>query len=155
MSHYNLSKLSIGDQFFGCPCCGTMQKVGLARRMICPNPQCEGFMDRRKVSRHPLMPGERIDLPVAYLNDDQLLRRAEHEISYSAKRAIEMYIPVWEAEPAWNLFLKCAQAHALSKDKIEACKRLMRQFGMVEEEVVMEGLSDLERQLLGVKEKGV
>jgi hypothetical protein len=80
MSQYNLSNFSLGDQFFGCAWCGTTHPAGLARRMICPNPQCEGIMERRKVSRHPLMSGERIDLPVAYLDEDQLIRRAERQI---------------------------------------------------------------------------
>lgn len=63
---------------------------------------------------------------------DELIRRAEHEISYRAKRAIEMYIPVWEKEPAYYLFLKCAEAHVLCRGEIEKCRYLMREYGMVE-----------------------
>ena len=62
----------------------------------------------------------------------ELSLRAEHEISYSAKRAIQMYIPVWETEPAYYLFLKCAQAHVLCQGEIEQCRYLMREYGMVE-----------------------
>jgi hypothetical protein len=69
------------------------------------------------------------------VDHDKLIRRAEHEISYSAKRAIEMYIPVWETQPAWYLFLKCADKYCLCAGEIEKCKVLLSEFGMVEKEV--------------------
>jgi hypothetical protein len=67
------------------------------------------------------------------LKADRILRRAENEISYCAKRAIEMYIPVWEKEPAYYLFLKCAEAWHLCQGEIEKCKALMAEFDMIEE----------------------
>ena len=66
---------------------------------------------------------------------DELLRRAECEISYSAKRAIELYLPVWEKGPAWNLFLKCAQAYALCAGEIEKCRALMTEAGMTHDKM--------------------
>lgn len=42
-----------------------------------------------------------------------LLYSAEHQICYSAKRAIEMHIPVWKECPAINLFEKCAEHYRL------------------------------------------
>lgn len=72
------------------------------------------------------------DMPLAD-RQNAILRKAEHTISYSAKRAIEMYFPVWEKEPAWYLFLKCAEHYHLCQVEIEQCKDLMEQFGMVEE----------------------
>ena len=59
-----------------------------------------------------------------------LLLRAEHEISYSAKRAIEMYIPVYEKGPAINLFEKCAEHYHLLPGQVEQCKLLMLAAGM-------------------------
>jgi len=64
------------------------------------------------------------------VNTDTLLRRAEHEISYGAKRAIEMYLPVWEKGPALELFNKCAEHHALCRGEIEKCRALMVELGM-------------------------
>lgn len=64
---------------------------------------------------------------------NKLVRRAEKEISYSARRAIEMYIPAWEKEPSWNLFRYCAKKLALCESEIERCQWLMREFYMVEE----------------------
>ena len=63
------------------------------------------------------------------IND--LLRRAEHEISYSAKRAIEMYLPVYEQGAAFYLFCKCAE-HRLSRIEMDECGEIMAQFGMLE-----------------------
>ena len=65
------------------------------------------------------------------VNTDTLLHRAEHEISYGAKRAIEMYIPVWEKGPAPNLFEKCAEHYVLCQGEIEQCRALMAELGMV------------------------
>ena len=65
------------------------------------------------------------------VNTDTLLRRAEHEISYSAKRAIEMYIPVWEKGPAPNLFKKCAEVYALCQGEVEQCRTLMTELEMI------------------------
>ena len=62
-----------------------------------------------------------------------IMRLAEHRISYSAKRAIEMYYSVWVKKPAWYLFLKCAEANSLNNEEISACRRLMEERGMVEE----------------------
>lgn len=64
-----------------------------------------------------------------------LMRRAEHEICYSAKRAIEMYYDLWKqgAEyslPEANLFSLCANRHGLNHGQIEACRKLMQEFGM-------------------------
>lgn len=67
----------------------------------------------------------------ARVNTDTLLRRAEHEISYRAKRAIEMYIPVWEKGPAPYLFEKCAEHYVLCQGEIEQCRALMAELEMV------------------------
>ena len=61
---------------------------------------------------------------------NKIMRRAEQEISYSAKRAVEMYYPVWEKQPAMYLFDKCAEHYHLSKGAIEQCKNLMIECGM-------------------------
>lgn len=66
------------------------------------------------------------------VDDNRLLLRAEHEICYSAKRAIEMYIPVWEKQPCDSLFGICADAFVLSDGERKQCLDLMREFGMLE-----------------------
>ena len=63
---------------------------------------------------------------------NKLLLEAEHTISYRAKRAIEMYIPVWKKGPASYLFDKCAGHHCLCAGEIEKCRVLMVEFGMEE-----------------------
>jgi len=63
---------------------------------------------------------------------DNIMRKAEQRISYSAKKAIEMYYEVWLEKPAYGLFLKCAEHYGLDEHKIEACRLLMKRFGMVE-----------------------
>ena len=65
------------------------------------------------------------------IDPNAIMRRAEHEISYGAKRAIEMYIRVWEKGPAPHLFDKCARAHHLCQGEIEKCRVLMDEIGMV------------------------
>lgn len=64
------------------------------------------------------------------LDTDLLLKAAEHMISYSSKRAIEMYLPVWKKEPALYLFDRCAKHYGLRQGEIEKCKGLMAKFGM-------------------------
>ena len=62
-----------------------------------------------------------------------LMREAEHSISYSAKRAIEMYyIDVYILEPAIYLFDKAAEAYALREWETTHCKELMLKFGMMD-----------------------
>lgn len=62
---------------------------------------------------------------------EKILRRAEHEVSYSAKRAIEMYIEVWEKEPAMYLFEgPISKNWCLSRDDIKRCVALMEEYGM-------------------------
>ena len=65
------------------------------------------------------------------VDTDCLLRRAEHEISYGAKRAIEMYLPVWEQGPSDALFDKCADVHTLCEGERQKCRALMREFDML------------------------
>lgn len=64
------------------------------------------------------------------VDTDKILRKAEHEISYSAKRAIEMYCPVWEKEPVMYLFDKCAEHFGLGAGETTKCKKLMEEMGM-------------------------
>lgn len=62
-----------------------------------------------------------------------LMREAEHSISYSAKRAIEMYYgQVYVLEPAIYLFDKAAENYALREWETILCKELMLKFGMID-----------------------
>jgi hypothetical protein len=63
------------------------------------------------------------------MNTDTILRRAEHEISYRAKRAIEMFIPVYDKDKSLVMFDKCADHHALCRGEIEKCRDLMINMG--------------------------
>ncbi len=65
---------------------------------------------------------------------DKLMRRAEHEVCYGAKRAVEMYLPVYAQEAAFYLFRKCAEHYGLSESEILKCRDIMDQFGMLEEQ---------------------
>jgi len=64
------------------------------------------------------------------MNTDTILRRAEHEISYRAKRAIEMFIPVYDKDKSLVMFDKCAERHALCQGEIEKCRDLMVNMGL-------------------------
>ena len=59
------------------------------------------------------------------MNTDTVLRRAEHEISYRAKRAIEMFIPVYNKDKSFAMFGKCAEHHGLCQGEILKCRDLM------------------------------
>ena len=64
-----------------------------------------------------------------------IMRRAEHEICYSAKRAIEVYYPSWQdgaehADHEADIFTLCAKHYGLKQGQIESCQRLMAEFGM-------------------------
>ena len=122
--------------FMGCPKCSISLAPFAISNPACP--QCgkrmrvfkvtqeefDAWLKRRAVMNYGKMPEPDI-------ND--LMRRAENEISYKAKRAIEMYWPVWEKEPAFYLFLKCAENNALCQGEIDKCRFLMQEYGMVEE----------------------
>jgi hypothetical protein len=79
--------------------------------------------DPAKVWHPPVLTGNQT-------ND--LLRRAEHEISYGAKRAVEMYLPAYKQEAAFYLFCKCAEHYGLSRIEMDECGEIMAQFGMLE-----------------------
>jgi len=64
-----------------------------------------------------------------------IMRRAEHEICYFAKRAIEMYYEAWQegaehSDAGWDIFTLCAKHYCLKQWQIEACQKLMKEFGM-------------------------
>jgi len=61
---------------------------------------------------------------------NKLLVRAEHEISYGAKRAIEMFLPVWDKDKCLTMFDKCAESHCLCQGEVEKCKLLMNEMGI-------------------------
>ena len=62
---------------------------------------------------------------------NRALRRAEHEISYLAKRAIEMYIEVWEKEPALYIFEGPIAKHFwLEPWQVEDCIQIMKEEGL-------------------------
>lgn len=132
----NLSGCWPWSSFMGCSPCGLRLSSFTATLPMCP--QCGKRMHIFEVTEDEFTAWiERAGKFSKVMRDnfpepnfDQLLRRAEHEISYSAKRSIEMYIPVWKQEPAFNLFLKCA--FSLSLGEIEKCRYLMREYGMVE-----------------------
>jgi hypothetical protein len=64
-----------------------------------------------------------------------IMRRAEHEICYFAKRAIEEYYVYWQegnehADHEADIFTLIAKHHCLKQGQIESCQRLMKEFGM-------------------------
>ena len=61
---------------------------------------------------------------------NRLLSEAEHNISYGAKRAIEMYIPVWSKGHCIELFYKCCNRYCIDKFDVKKCVLLMDKFGM-------------------------
>ena len=66
------------------------------------------------------------------IDSDRLMRRAEHEINYRARRAIEMFLPVWKKDLSFAMFHVCANSHCLCQGEIEKCKALMEESGMTE-----------------------
>jgi hypothetical protein len=81
-----------------------------------------------------------------------IMRRAEHEISYFAKRAIEEYYSHWQASDdssyfngevfyrngdyckvncCHDIFIVIAKGHCLTRGQIESLERLMKEFGMM------------------------
>lgn len=82
------------------------------------------FPDSPKVWHQPVLTASQ---------ENDLLRRAEHEVSYSAKRAVEMYLPVYKQEAAFYLFCSiCAKHYGLNGIEMDNCGRIMAQFGMLE-----------------------
>ncbi len=64
-----------------------------------------------------------------------IMRRAEHEICYFAKRAIEEYYIFWQegnehADHEADIFTLIAKHNCLKPGQIESCERLMKEFGM-------------------------
>ena len=60
---------------------------------------------------------------------DNLVRRAEPEISYRAKRAIEMFLHVSDKDKSLTMFDKCAESHFLCQGEAEKCKSLLIKLG--------------------------
>jgi hypothetical protein len=54
--------------------------------------------------------------------------RAEHEISYSAKRAIERFLGLPDDGVDEVAFMECAKAHSLCEGEVEKCKALLAEF---------------------------
>jgi len=63
---------------------------------------------------------------------NKLLLTAEHEIRYSAKRAIEMFLPVWDKDKSFTMFHICTQHYCLCQGEAEKCKSLMIKFGFTD-----------------------
>lgn len=138
-SDFNLSGIWPHYSFWGCKTCLTQEApLGCGNDYpVCP--KCKSRMEIISVSQSDFSEWLKIHsvlinlLETDKINYNELMRRAEKEISYSAKRAIEMYIPVWEKEPSWGMFKSCAKYNALCQGEIEQCQCLMREYGMVEE----------------------
>lgn len=64
---------------------------------------------------------------------DKVLRRAEHEVNYMAKRAVEMYIEVWEKDEGKSRYLfegPISKHWFLEPWQIEHCVTIMKEAGL-------------------------
>ena len=62
---------------------------------------------------------------------DRCMRRAEKEIRYSAKRAVESYAEVWMVEPSVDLFVVACARNGISTGEMEILKKILKEERMM------------------------
>ena len=112
--------------FMGCPECGIRYPIREIEDLKCP--VCAKktiFVQVTKGMFHTWLNSGH----TPKLDFDILSRRAEHEISYNAKRAIQNFISIRDWYHNWDAFLK--GAWFLCEGEIQQCKYLLQEYLMI------------------------